>query len=146
MRSIMMSDVAPWPPMQPPPPAAWPPSPAVASANKIVRFTADSSEKTGVSYHRVRAASSEDRAPQPPHPPQVIGHVVERRKPGIEDFARHEQMAQVRPARPRARVAGAFRVDRPGVHAVFRVGNDDLALRGEKLPVARVARRQRAVE
>src|SRR5262245_56440841 len=80
------------------------------------------------------------------HQAEVVVQVVHRIEPRAEDLVRFLQVVQVRAAEVAAAVAPAGFVERPRVVAPTRVADLDVARAGEEPAVARVARRQHAVE
>src|ERR1017187_6451894 len=79
------------------------------------------------------------------HDVKVPLNVVPRGQYRKQDLASLEEMAKVRPGIRAAGIAGAVGVERAPIVFIPGVLNDDAALRGKQISVARVARRQHAI-
>src|SRR5262245_50158104 len=80
------------------------------------------------------------------HEVKVEVEIVTRRQPGAEHLTRHHQVPERTAAEALARVAAAAHLQRARIPRVRGVANHELALAGEKRPVARVPGREDAVE
>src|SRR6266513_3714211 len=93
-----------------------------------------------------REASLLDRRAQLAHQLLVVVEVVKRVEPGAQNLVRLLQVMEVGAREMPAGVAGAALVQGGGVVTVARVADLDVAAAREQPAVARVARRQHAVE
>src|SRR6185436_16233887 len=87
-----------------------------------------------------------DAGSQAAHQLEVIVQVVDGIESRTQDFIASIEVTQVGTGEIPAGVAGARRVEGTGVRLVGGIADVDHALRGEQVPVARVARRHHAVE
>src|SRR4030095_10182125 len=90
-------------------------------------------------------AISVDGGTQRSHERDVIMEVVNRVESRAQDFVDFLQVMETGPRKMTARVAGARVVERPGIGAMHRIADADVAESREEMPVARIARRQHAI-
>src|SRR6185436_15007490 len=78
--------------------------------------------------------------------PQIEGQIVQRQEAVDQELARREQVAQIGPGEEPAGLATAFGVERCSVAGEPRIADGDGPIMGERLAIARIARRHDAVE
>src|SRR3989442_5295966 len=132
-----------------------PPPPAPPGEGAIAHATSGKKGFIGPSgYPIVREKPSpegveraaDDRLAHRRHEAEVEAHVVQREQPVREQLLRHEEMAEIRAREGATRVTVTDGVERAALTDPLRLFDRHRSARRERLSVARIARRQHAVE
>src|SRR5688572_11187531 len=139
---------------EPPPLGDWAAAYAKSTMNSVLRICG-AGVGTAHGFYSISAekpsaecleAAFEDRHTHVGQESQIEGQIVQRQQAVHEKLARREQVAQIRPREEPARLAAALGVERCCVAGEPRVADRDGPIPGERLAVARIARRHDAVE